>query len=202
MNKYISRLTSSSRGEPFNILSWLFLVPTFFCGLAAVLGTQVGIGGATALITAALNLALPYGAVIWGLFAMFNIVMGATFLLFNFPPFGKASGIIGFMIWIWAGFCFLYANLYLLVAILCIPQAFFWIYQYFILSKFRLEDAIDKKTLDDYDRGRYDDELNPKDSKIDREENRGKDVQSHGSYDNPDNGGDSTRSLDRPDPLV
>jgi hypothetical protein len=194
MNKYASRLTSSARGESFNVLAWMFLIPTFFCGLALAVGVPLGMGGAAEIMSAALSVPpFDYSEIIWGVIAMLNIVIGATFLLFNFPPFGRASGIVGFMLWIWAAIWFFNSGLYLLVGILCLPQACFWIWQYFTLSRFRREDATDKQTMVNYDEGLYDDELNPKEGCKDREHNRGRDLQSNQTYDNPDDGGDKSR---------
>lgn len=196
MNKYISRLTSSSRGEPFNKLAWLFLLPTFFVGLALSVGIPMGLGGIAEMMAASLNNTISHGAVTWGVIAMFNIVMGSTFLLFQFPPFGKASGLAGFMLWVWAGLSFAISELYLLVLIICLPQAVFWIWQYLALSRFRGEDKDDAATMKTYNTGGYDNELTPKQSKIDREDNRGRDVQSNQSYDTKDDGTDSSRTLD------
>ena len=196
MNIYFSRLTSSARGEDFNILSWLFLVPTFVTGLMMVLTGSLDIGGAAVLMSAALNVVMPGSAVVWGIIAMFNIIMGATFLLFDFPPSGKISGIFGFMLWIWAGYCLAHAGLYMLVGVLALPQALFWIWQYLTLSRFGLETMLDRQTMVDYNHGDYDDELNPKDGKIARDHNRGRDIQSAGKYDTKDDGRDSSRHLD------
>jgi hypothetical protein len=196
MNKYISRLTSSSRGEVFNKLAWLFLFPTFFVGLAFVVGIPLGLGGTSQAMATALNGLVPHGATIWGSLAMANIILGTTFLLIRFPPFGKTAGLIGFMLWLWAGIAFAMEGLGLLTFVICIPQGLFWIWQYLALSRFKAEDALDKKTMEDYDSGGYDDELNPKDSKIDREDNRGKDVQFEGSYEAKDEGTDLSRPLD------
>jgi hypothetical protein len=196
MNKYISRLTSSSRGEAFNKLAWLFLGPTFFVGLAVSIGVPLGLGGTSQSMATALDGIFPNGALIWGIIAVFNIAMGVTFLAFQKPPFGKASGLIGFMLWVWAGISFSIENLYLLVLVICVPQAMFWIWQYLMLARYRDEDKIDTRTLKAYNAGEYDDEDNPKDALAARENNRGMDVQSQYSYDNPDDGTDLSRPLD------
>jgi hypothetical protein len=195
MNNYLSRLTSSARGETFNPL----IYPSFMTTAAYGIGFTVFAGthavGESSLFIAmtAVGSFIPF---IWGSIAILTIIGGFTFLLFNIPPIGKASGLVGFMLWTFALFCWALSGGWLLVTSLAIPNMWFWIWQYFSLSGFRREDAEDKLTMKNYDSGGYDDETCPDQSKIDREDNRGMDRQSNGSYDNPDDGTDLSRSLD------
>lgn len=76
-----------------------------------------------------------------------------------------------------------------------IPNMYFWFWQYLSLSAFKREDREDIKTLRAYNSGEYDNEEDPEQGKADRERNRGMDRQTHGKYDNEDNGGDTTRPL-------
>jgi cellulose synthase/poly-beta-1,6-N-acetylglucosamine synthase-like glycosyltransferase len=191
MDKYISRITSSARGELFNPLLWPFLLSTFAYGVGFTFTN--GGGSSLYLAMAEFGLAIP---IVWGVVALMVIIGGLTFLLFNIPPFGKVSGLIGFMAWLFAAACFLYAGSWLPFFSVAVPNMWFWIWQYLSLSQFRREDAIDAATMVLYDDGQYDNEENPKDGKIDRECNRGKDLQSNQSYDTKDNGGDCTRALD------
>lgn len=173
MNKYISRITSSNRGESFNVLSWLFLIPTFLCGVAMLIAEPLSLGGTVGLIFNSLNSAFPLSALGWGFIATMNITLGTLYLLFRFPPIGKTSGIIGFMLWLWAGFWFILSQMYFVALILALPQAVFWIWQYLTLSRFSSEESLDDATMARYNNGEYDDKLNPVDSKRNREQNRG-----------------------------
>ncbi len=119
----------------------------------------------------------PFIPYIWGGVALGTIIVGLTFLLFNMPPAGKVSGLIGFMLWVFAGFCWIFSGGWILIFAIAIPNLWFWFWQYFSLSSLRREDKEDRQTMMDYDDGGYDDEINPKDSKIDRECNRGQDIQ-------------------------
>jgi hypothetical protein len=195
MRRYLKRITQSARGEIFNPLLWPFLFSTlvYGVGFALVLPFTGGLGGSS-LYTAMVALH-PIIPIIWGYTAIFTILGGATFLLFNIPPFGKVSGLIGFMVWTFAAFCYILSGDWLVLLAVTAPNMWFWFWQYLSLSLFRREDELDRKTMVRYDRGEYDDELHPKQGKIDREDNRGKDAQSGGSYDNPDDGTDTSRVL-------
>lgn len=173
MNKYISRVTSSARGEVFNPLLWPFLIATFAYGVGFAFTLGV-VDSSLYLSLAALTPALP---VAWGILALMVIVGGLTFLLFNLPPYGKLSGLFGFMLWTTAAFAYGFSGSWLLFFAVAIPNMWFWFWQYLSLSVFRRQEELDRQTMSDYDTGKYDDELNPKDSKIDREHNRGQDIQ-------------------------
>jgi hypothetical protein len=156
MNKYLSRVTSSARGETFNPLLWPFLFATLVYGLGfSVFHLWIGSINYSSLFLAmtSINPAIP---VAWGVIATLTIVVGLTFLLFNIPPAGKASGLAGFMVWVFAGFCWALTGGWFLTLALAIPNMWFWIWQYLSLSVFRQEDATDAKTLKAYDDGLYD----------------------------------------------
>lgn len=176
MRKYISRFTSSARGELFNPLTYPFLFSTlaYGIGFTAFLHTASTLDSSLYIALVGIGASFP---VIWGVAALTIIVSGVTFLLFNIPPIGKLSGLAGFVIWAFAGMCYLLTGAYLPLFAVAIPNMIFWFWQYLSLSKFRREDARDIKTMLRYDRGEYDDELNPKDAKASREDNRGTDVQ-------------------------
>lgn len=200
MNKYLSRLTSSARGEQFNPLTYPFLGATMAYGLGFFVFSGAEGVQASSLYQAMLVVA-PFMPHIWGGLCVLTIVVGITFLLFNIPPAGKASGLVGFMLWVFAAFCWGLTGGWLLLFSVAVPNMWFWIWQYLSLSDFRREDANDADTMSAYDAGRYDDKLNPEDAKVAREDNRGRDVQSAGSYDNPDDGTDTSRVLDSDDPV-
>lgn len=195
MNRYFSRITKSARGERFNPLTWPFFIATFAYGLGFTAFYSTSATAHSSLFIAMISIH-PYVPILWGATAIVTILIGFTFLMFNIPPAGKVSGLVGFMLWVFASFCWGIAGTWLLLFSVAIPNMYFWIWQYLSLSVFRREDAKDRATMLLYDSGQYDDRLNPKDSKIDREDNRGRDVQSGGSYDNPDDGRDSSRGLD------
>lgn len=108
---------------------------------------------------------------------MLTIIMGLTFLLFNVPPAGKVSGLVGFMLWLFAGFCWVLTGGWFVALAIAFPNIWFWIWQYLSLSKFKGQDKTDEATMRAYDAGLYDDELNPIDAKEDRENNRGVELQ-------------------------
>lgn len=177
MNKYLSRVTSSQRQENFNPLSWPFLAATFSYGIgftvfAGTSGTQ-----ASSLWTAmtAIGPAIPF---IWGVVCVLTILVGLTFLLFNIPPAGKISGLVGFTLWVFASVCYILTGGWLLLFSVALPNAFFWVWQYLSLALFRREDAEDIATMVAYEAGGYDDVENTIQEGIDqREDNRGVDRQ-------------------------
>jgi hypothetical protein len=177
MNKYLSRITSSARGENFNPLSFPFLAATFSYGVgftvfAGTSGTQASSLWAAMTTIAAVT---PF---IWGVVCVLTILVGLSFLMFNVPPAGKISGLVGFMLWVFASFCYILTGGWLLLFSVALPNAFFWVWQYLSLSLFRREDAEDLQTMRDYDTGKYDDETQSKRAGIDkREHNRGVDRQ-------------------------
>lgn len=195
MNKYFSRVTSSARGEVFNPLVWPFLFSTLAYGVGFTAFINTGAVGQSSLFIAmaGFHAVIP---VIWGSIALITIFTGLTFLLFNIPPIGKVSGLIGFMLWLFASFCWGLSGGWLLMVSIGIPNLWFWFWQYLSLSHFRREDAEDKETMKFYDTGQYDNKKHPKDAKTDREDNRGKDRQSNQTYDIKDDGTDTTRSTE------
>lgn len=196
-NKYLSRITSSARGEVFNPLIWPFLFTTFVYGVGfGLILPFTDMAGGSSLYTAMHEVG-PQIPALWGAVALLTILGGTTFLLFNIPPFGKVSGLVGFMVWLFAGICYGLRDDWLVMFAVAAPNMWFWFWQYLSLSLFRNEDRLDKRTMKRYDAGEYDDEQHPEQGKIDREDNRGRDVQSSGSYDSPDDGGDTSRTLDR-----
>lgn len=186
---YFDRVTKSARGEVFNPLIWPFLLSTLAYGIGALVTTN---GAGSSLVSAMLSLH-PLTHFVWGTIAILTIICGITFLLFDIPPFGKVSGIVGFMLWVFGAWCYIFSSSWLPLIAVALPNMWFWFWQYLSLSKFRRQDAKDKATMEAYDAGEYDDNNGGK--KL-RETNRGKDLQSSGSYDNPDDGGDSSRPVD------
>ena len=196
MNKYVSRITSSERGEAFNPLIAPFFLSTLAYGLGFSVFMNTTAVGQSSLYLSMVTIGGEVFPLIWGVGALIVIVGGLTALMFNVPPARKLSGLFGFSLWAFASFCWGITGGWLLVFAIGIPSMWFWFWQYLSLSRFRGQDSDDKKTMAHYHHGDYDDEQNPKDSKIDREDNRGRDVQRYGSYDEPDNGGDVSRVLD------
>ena len=194
MNKYISRITSSQRGQKFNPLIWPFFIATMSYGIGFTIFLPLDIVTKSSLFMAMFTIH-PWIPVIWGILAIATIVMGLTFLLFNIPPVGRLSGLLGFMVWVFASMCWLLDGNFLLIFSVGLANMYFWFWQYLSLSLFRREDAQDIYTMDMYDRGQYDDEENPKDSKAAREDNRGRDRQTEGRYDDDDNGLDESRQV-------
>jgi hypothetical protein len=194
-HKYLSRLTSSARGQTFNPLTYPFLGATLSYGIGFLFFFNTG-GVHESSLYASMHAIGWYIPIVWGGVCVLTIMVGITFLLFNLPPAGKASGLVGFMLWVFASFCWAVTGGYLLIFAIGLPNTYFWFWQYLSLSEFRREDAIDLRTMAHYDAGKYDDKLNPRDSKIARNDNRGKDVQTAGRYDNADNGHDASRALD------
>lgn len=177
MNKYLSRATSSARSKPFNPLIWPFLFATFVYGIGfAVVLPFTTFGGASSLYST-MTKVYSNAPIIWGWVALATIVGGITFLLFNIPPFGKISGLIGFMLWLFGAICYGIEGNWIVLLCVTVPNMWFWFWQYLSLSSFRREDAADRRTMRRYDSGGYDDEQHPEQGKIDREDNRGVDVQ-------------------------
>jgi len=173
MNKYLSRVTSSARGESFNPLIWPFFIATFAYGLGFTVfsGTE-GVNKSSLFL--AMNGITDHGSHIWGGIAVLTIIMGLTFLMFSIPPFGKVSGLVGFAVWVFASFCWALTGGWLLVFSIGVPNLWFWFWQYLSLSNFRREDARDKATMRAYDEGGYDENRAGRKS---RESNRGVDRQ-------------------------
>jgi hypothetical protein len=115
---------------------------------------------------------------IWGVVCVLTILVGLSFLMFNVPPAGKISGLVGFMLWVFASFCYILTGGWLLLFSVALPNAFFWVWQYLSLSLFRREDAEDRATMVAYEAGEYDDENETLQHGIDqRADNRGVDRQ-------------------------
>lgn len=195
MGKYADRVTHSARGETFNPLIWPAIIATAVYGVGFTAFFWLGTVGHSSLFVAlsTIHSALP---ILWGLAAVTTVVIGFTFLLYNIPKAGKTSGWLGFMVWLFAcfGWC-LTGGIFVALAV-GVPNMWFWIWQYFELAKFRREDLADLAYMKFYDTGGYDDKEHPTEAKRDREDNRGVDQQSHGSYDNPDVGDDPSRPVD------
>jgi len=193
MNKYISRFTSSARGEVFNPLIYPFLMATLAYGIGfTVFGRTAGVAESSLWVAMyGLGSLLPF---VWGVLALGTIVVGITFLLFNLPPAGRISGLVGFMLWTFATGCWAVTGGYLLIFAVGLPNMWFWFWQFFSLSNFKAQDVKDALTISNYEAGLYDDDNGGKEL---RESNRGRDIQSEGSYDNADDGGDPSRRVDQ-----
>lgn len=156
MNKYLSRLTSSQRQEKFNPLTWPFFLATFAYGLG-FLAFFFTDGVSKSSLWLAMHSIAPSIPLIWGAVAVLTIVVGLTFLMFNIPPAGKISGLVGFMLWVFASFVYILTGAWLPLLSVALPNAWFWVWQYLSLSLFRREDAEDVATMDVYNTGGYDD---------------------------------------------
>lgn len=146
MNKYLSRITSSARGETFNPLMYPSLICTLVYGLGFTVFSWWDSVSHSSLYTAMVEIN-PNIPVIWGSLAVLTIIVGFTFLLFNIPPAGKVSGLFGFMLWVFAGFCWWLTDGQFVVFAVALPNLWFWIWQYLSLARFRREeneDALDE----------------------------------------------------------
>lgn len=171
MNKHLKKITHSARGEVFNPLLWPFLISTLSYGVGFIILASTKMGGTSSLYVA-MDSIIPGAALVWGTACIATIVFGLYFLLFNVPPLGKFSGLMGFSIWAFAGVCYLLTGNVIVFFAVALPNLWFWFWQYLSLSVFRQQDMVDDKTMRAYNDGQYDDVLNPIDSKRDREENR------------------------------
>lgn len=168
---------------------WPFLIATFIYGVGFTFFSHTEGVDKSSLYSAMYDIHRT-APIVWGSVALITIIIGLTFLLFNIPPAGRISGLVGFALWVFAAFCWGLTGGWLLIGSIALPNLWFWFWQYLSLSLFRREDAEDVATMASYDAGEYDENRAGKTS---REENRGVDRQSAGSYDEPDSGLDSTR---------
>jgi hypothetical protein len=192
LKMWFNRITSSERNKPFNPLIWPFFISTFAYGFGFIVQNFTSASGGSSLYAAmtTIHATIP---LVWGVVCILVIIGGFTFLVYNIPPIGKFSGLLGFMVWVFAAFCYILTGGWLPLFSVAVPNMYFWFWQYLSLTAFRKEDSDDKATMAAYDRGDYDDDNG---GKALREANRGRDLQSNGSYTNPDDGGDSSRPLD------
>ena len=172
MKKYLSRMLSSERNEKFNPLIWPFLLATLAYGIGFTVFNGTEAISKSSLYQAMENV-YPGSSFVWGSLCVLTIVVGLTFLLFNIPPAGKVSGLVGFMLWIFATICWAFNDGIILVFSIGIPNTWFWFWQYLSLSLFRREDAEDAATMVTYDTGGYDDIDPDVDSEQARLDNRG-----------------------------
>ncbi len=156
MNKYVTRVGVSSRGEIFNPLIWPFLLSTLAYGVGfALVYPFTNTGGSSALYTAMASIS-PIVPTVWGVLCLLTIISGLTFLLFGTPPAGKLSGLVGFMLWLFAGVSFVSHGDFIILFSVAIPNMVFWFWQYINLVRFRREDAEDEDTMISYEHGDYD----------------------------------------------
>lgn len=170
----MSRVTSSARGERFNPLIWPFLLSTFAYGIGfAFILPFTSDAGHSSLYNSMSDVGsgIPN---IWGAVAIFTIIGGLGFLMFNISPFGKVSGLLGFMVWLFAAWCYILTGEWLVLFSVAIPNMWFWLWQYLSLSVFTGQDTLDKRTMQRYDDGEYDDDNGGRNL---RETNRGVDEQ-------------------------
>jgi hypothetical protein len=149
MNKYLSRITSSARGETFNFLIWPFLLATgaYGVGFALIMPYTDDAGHST--LYDSMEAIYPHAPQLWGIIALLNIIGGLVFLLLDITPFGRASGLVGFTLWCFAAWCYMLTDDWVTLFSIAIPNAMFWIWQYLSLSLFRRENAEDVITLRD-----------------------------------------------------
>jgi hypothetical protein len=142
MKKYWALLTRSHRDELYNPLTYPFLISTLAYGIGFLFFNSTTDVGKSSLFASmhALSVTAPQ---LWGLAAVTTIVLGVYFLLFNKPPYGKYAGLLGFMVWVFACFCWVLAGALLVFMAVGIPNLIFWFWQYLSLSKFRQQDIDD-----------------------------------------------------------
>ncbi len=142
MDKYWKRITKSARGETFNPLIYPSLIGTLVYGLGFTVFSWVDSIHASSLFIAmtSIHAVIP---VIWGGIAVATIVVGVIFLLWNKPPAGKLSGLMGFMLWVFAGFCWYLTGAGFVTLAVAVPNIWFWIWQYLSLAAFRREEIED-----------------------------------------------------------
>lgn len=169
-----TRITRSARGELFNPLIYPFIVSTLGYGIGFVLFRSTNAVQASSLF-AAMHAINPLLTVLWGALAITVIVVGLYVLVFDKPPIGKANCFVAWLLWLFAFIIYALSGGWLTLITVTFPNLFFWTWQYFSLAEFRRQDRLDSNTMYYYDGGLYDDELNPKDSKIARDDNRGVD---------------------------
>lgn len=156
MKKYWSRLTSSARGEVFNPLTYPFLLAMLAYSLwLAVIIPLFDYKVDSTLYIAMAELA-PVAPIVWGIIGLGTLIAGVTFMLFNIPPFGKVSGLVGFALWLFGAICFVMTDSWLSIFSVAVPNMIFWIWQYLSLSRFRREDARDAITMEQYGRRDFD----------------------------------------------
>lgn len=154
-NKYYSRMTRSARGEAFNPLIWPFFISTLAYGVGFLVFLPLTSVVGDSSLFRAMTAVGEYIPVAWGAVAVLTILCGLTFLMFNIPPFGKVSGLVGFGIWVFASICYMFAGGWLPLFSVAIPNIIFWFWQYLSLSRFRDEDEEDKKTMEHFSAGDY-----------------------------------------------
>lgn len=167
-----ARVSRSARGELFNPLIYPFLIATFFYGVGFSLFGWTEAVASSSLHSAMFSIS-PLLTVVWGILAVLVILVGIYVLIFDKPPVGKANCFVAWSLWFFAAIVYALTGGFLPLLSVALPSLWFWTWQYFSLMKFRAEDVLDRNTMARYDRGQYDDKRNPKDSKTDREDNRG-----------------------------
>lgn len=142
-------MTSSARGETFNFLIWPFLLATFAYGVGFTLVYPFIYNPGSSLHEVMSNI-IPWLPFVWGVGCLAVITIGLVFLLFDRPPWGKVSGLLGFMLWIFAVMCYAMAFEFVLLFAVSIPQAMFWRWQWVTLKRFREEDIEDEGSMVDF----------------------------------------------------
>lgn len=150
MNKYMSRITSSARGETFNFLIWPFLLTTVSYGVGFALVYPFFESQASSLHGVMYDIA-PWLPLVWGISCLVVIATGLIFLLFNRPPWGKFSGLLGFVLWSFAAACYGMAMNFVVLFAVAIPQSMFWGWQWINLRRLRDEDIEDEESMEDFD---------------------------------------------------
>lgn len=169
-----ARVMRSARGELFNPLIYPFLLATFAYGVGFIKFVCSDRGTSSSLFAAMFSIS-PTLTLIWGILAVLVVIVSFYVLVMDRPPIGKANCMMAWMLWMFAGLVYVLTGGWLPLFAVALPSLYFWTWQYFSLSKFRRQDLLDRATMKRYDEGQYDDKLNPKDGKADREDNRGVD---------------------------
>lgn len=142
MRKYWLLLTRSHRDELYNPLTYPFLISTLVYGIGFLFFSSTDDVGKSSLFVAMHSIA-PAAPQLWGLVAVATIVLGLVFLLFNKPPYGRYSGLLGFMVWVFACFCWALTGAVLVAFAVGVPNLIFWFWQFLSLSRYHREDVED-----------------------------------------------------------
>ncbi len=74
----------------------------------------------------AMNAISPSLPLVWGLGALVAVALAVVSLSMNFRSGPKLAGLLGFMVWVFAAFCWYLTGGLLLVFAVALPNAWFW----------------------------------------------------------------------------
>ena len=131
MKNVVYRLTHNRDGDPLNPLIHIFFFITFVNGIAFTFFTGTHTVATTALFEQTVHMFGTMPLPIWGLLAIAAALINWLAIVTRHRRFLGYAGMLGWAVWLFTFFIYLFGGLWFQVFAATIPNMIFWVWYYF-----------------------------------------------------------------------